>query len=650
MKNSSDPLWSPLPEVAAQSQMAQFLHWVNRKYQTALHDYAGLHAWSVAHPEQFWEAIWLFMEIIAEQAPQTIYTPASRMQNTQWFTGARFNFAENLLRYRDHHPAILFHSELKKTQRLTYAQLFQQVSAVAQWLQQAGVKTGDRVAGWLPNCPETVVAMLATASLGACWTACSSDFGLQGLLDRFGQIAPKILFAADAHSYSGKIFDHLPELQALQTQLPSLEQIVLVPFAESPSTPKLAIPVTHWLDCLAQDNPVIHFTPLPFDHPLYILYSSGTTGKPKCMVHGAGGTLLQHLKELRLHTDLTRQDVIFFYTTCAWMMWHWLISSLAVGATIVLYEGNPFYPQKNRLFNLIDEWDISVLGCGAKILEAAEKFGVKPRQSHRLTKLRTILTTGSPLLPESFDYVYRDVKPAVCLSSISGGSDIISCFALGNPMLPVYRGELQCLGLGMDVQIFNQQGQAVQETKGELVCATPFPSMPIYFWNDPSGEKYQHAYFDRFPQVWTHGDYAELTAHGGLIIYGRSDATLNPGGIRIGTAEIYQQLEKFPEILDSLAVGQISTGSERIILFVVLREGKTLTNELTAEIKTKIRQNTSPHHVPAKIIAAPDLPRTLNGKLIEIAVKKIINGQSIAQTETLANPQSLEFFKNLKLD
>ena len=650
MKNSSDLLWQPLPEMAEQSQMAQFLHWVNRHHQTAFNHYADLHAWSVAHPGKFWEAIWLFMEIVAKQGPQTIYTPASRMQDTQWFTGARLNFAENLLRYRDDHTAILFRSELKKTQRLTYAQLFHQVSALAQWLQQAGVKAGDRVAGWLPNCPETVVAMLAAASLGACWTACSSDFGLQGLLDRFGQINPKILFAADAHSYNGKIFGHFPELQALQAQLPSLQQIVLAPFSESPSTPKLPIPVAHWLDCVSQHTSAIHFTPLPFDHPLYILYSSGTTGKPKCMVHGAGGTLLQHLKELRLHTDLTRQDVIFFYTTCAWMMWHWLISSLAVGATIVLYEGNPFYPQKNTLFNLIDELGISVFGCGAKILEAAEKFGVKPRQSHSLTKLRTILTTGSPLLPESFDYVYRDIKPDICLSSISGGSDIISCFALGNPMLPVYRGELQCLGLGMDVQIFNEEGQPVHNTKGELVCATPFPSMPVYFWNDSDGEKYQHAYFDRFPHVWTHGDYAKLTEHGGLIIYGRSDATLNPGGVRIGTAEIYQQLEKFPEILEGLAVGQTCAGSERIILFIVLHEGKTLTSELIAAIKTTLRDNTSPHHVPAKIIAAPDLPRTLNGKLMEIAVKKIINGQPISHTETLANPQSLEFFNNLKLE
>lgn len=651
MDNNIEPMWRPSAEMIAASQMTQFLQFIQQKYSGAITDYFTLHAWSIAHPGEFWQAVWAFMDIIAQQPPETIYVPGARMRDTQWFTGARLNFAENLLRYRDERAALIFHSELGITQTLSYRELYAQVSALADWLRQTGIVAGDRVVGWMPNRPETVIAMLASTALGAIWSACSGDFGLEGLLDRFSQIQPKILFAADAHSYGGKIFQHLEDIRALQQQLPSLVHTVIVPFTASlPNLSSLAAPVDYWQTCLSVNFAPLTFNALPFNHPLYILYSSGTTGKPKCMVHGAGGTLLQHLKELRLHTDLRREDTIFFYATCAWMMWHWLISSLAVGATIVLYEGNPFFPQKNALFDLVDQYGITVFGVGAKVIEAAEKFDLCPLQSHSLASLRTILTTGSPLLPESFEYVYRDVKPTVCLSSISGGSDIISCFALGNPLLPVYRGELQCLGLGMDVQVYNESGEAVQNEQGELVCATPFPSMPVYFWNDANGEKYQHAYFDRFPNVWTHGDYAQLTEHGGLIIYGRSDATLNPGGIRIGTAEIYQQMKKFPEIIDSLAIGQIRAGSERIILFVTLREGKTLTTELTAAIKTAIRQNTSPHHVPAKIIAAPDLPRTMNGKLMEIAVKKIINHQPLAQTEALANPESLEFFKTVDLD
>ena len=701
MKKSREFLWEPGQQAIKTAQMTQFRSFVNRSFELNLADYFALHAWSTAHPDLFWQAIWSFMAVIAARSPRQIMAPAARMQKTEWFPEARLNFAENLLRYKDDKTALIFRSETGATRLLSYQELYQQVSALAEWLRNHGISSGDRVAGWLPNCPETVIAMLAATSLGAIWTACSPDFGMQGLLDRFSQIEPKILFATDAHVYGGKEFHHLKEIRVLQEKLSSLQQTVIV--SANAASADLSSLLTHthlWQDCLSPSPTPLNFVQLPFSHPVYILYSSGTTGKPKCMVHGAGGTLLQHLKELRLHTDLRREDTIFFYTTCAWMMWHWSISSLAVGATVVLYEGNPFYPKKTALFDLIDEHDVTVFGAGAKIIEAAQKFSLRPRQSHALKNLRTILTTGSPLLPESFDYVYRDVKSSLCLSSISGGSDIISCFALGNPVLPVYRGELQCLGLGMDVRIFNEQGQEIknaaeasseenipypmgdrkgerasllpphsehrlrraQDTNrkpltlysasmaGELVCATPFPSMPVYFWNDPKGEKYQQAYFDRFPGVWTHGDYAQLTEHGGLIIYGRSDATLNPGGIRIGTAEIYQQVEKFPEILECLAVSQMGASGERIILFVTLRDGYHLTKELIASIKTMIRQHTSPHHVPAKIIQAPDLPRTQNGKLMEIAVKKIINHQPLTQTEALTNPQSLEFFKTLDFD
>jgi acetoacetyl-CoA synthetase len=648
MKKNKEFLWEPDQQAIKTAQMTQFRHFVNRSFELNLEDYFGLHAWSIAHPDLFWQAIWSFMAVIAASSPRQIMIPAAKMQETEWFPGARLNFAENLLKYRDDKTALIFRSESGATQLLSYQALYQQVSALAKWLRDHGVVAKDRVAGWLPNCPETVIAMLATTSLGAIWTACSPDFGVQGLLDRFSQIEPKILFAADKHVYGGKEFHHLKEIHVLQEKLSSLRHTVIVSANATSDLNSLLTPAHLWQDCLNTSPAPLNFAPLPFNHPVYILYSSGTTGKPKCMVHGAGGTLLQHQKELRLHTDLVREDIIFFYTTCAWMMWHWLISSLAVGATVVLYEGNPFYPKKTALFDLIDEFDVTVFGAGAKIIEAAQKFGLQPRQSHALKNLRTILTTGSPLLPKSFDYVYRDVKSSLCLSSISGGSDIISCFALGNPVLPVYRGELQCLGLGMDVRIFNEHGQEIKNVAGELVCGTPFPSMPVYFWNDAKGEKYQQAYFDRFPGVWSHGDYAQLTAHGGLIIYGRSDATLNPGGIRIGTAEIYQQTEKFSEIAECLAVGQSGADGERIILFVTLREDQHLTKELISSIKNTIRQHTSPHHVPAKIIQAPDLPRTQNGKLMEIAVKKIINHQPLTQTEALANPQSLEFFKTLE--
>ncbi len=637
MESTQQPmLWRPSQEVIRHSQMTRYLEHVNSQYQLKLQDYFALHEWSIQNTAKFWHSIWEFTQVIGKKTENPVFIPAPRMSETRWFPGVKLNFAENLLRYRDTKPAVIYRSETGIKEIYSYADLYQQVSSLANWLRQIGVKPKDRVAGWLPNSPETVIAMLASASIGAIWTACSMDFGLQGLIDRFGQIEPKILFTSLHHTYGGKTFHHSEEISQLQQKLPSLQDTIVI------GTPK-------WQECVNNPHIDLNFEQLPFDHPLYILYSSGTTGKPKCMVHGAGGTLLQHLKELRLHTDLKREDTICFYSTCAWMMWHWSISSLAVGSSVVLYEGSPFYPQKTALFDLIDEYEISVFGAGAKIFENAQSFGLTPKKNHRFTTLRTILSTGSPLLPETFDYIYQQVKTDLCLSSISGGSDIISCFALGNPILPVYRGELQCLGLGMDVRIYNDQGQEIKNAKGELVCATPFPSMPIYFWNDPHGEKYQQAYFQTFPGVWTHGDYAQRTPHGGLIIFGRSDSTLNPGGVRIGTAEIYQQVEKFPEILDCLATGYVTATGEKIILFVVLAPQQILNEKLISEVKTLIRQNTSPHHVPAKVIQAPALPRTHNGKLMESLVKKIINHRAVTPSEALANAQCLEFFYNLTI-
>lgn len=570
------------------------------------------------------------------------------MEESQWFLGAKLNFAENLLRHRNQNVALIFTSETGFSRSITYAELYTEVAALAGFLRQCHVVPGDRVVGVLSNQIETVIAMLATASVGAIWSACSPDFGLEGLVDRFGQIKPKVLFAVDSHTYKGKTYHHLDKIRQLQQQLTSLTHTIIVPNHQKNIAINELKNASLYPDCLRATSLPFYFEELPFDHPVYILYSSGTTGKPKCMVHSAGGTLLQHLKELILHTDLRPSQRIFFYTTCSWMMWNWLMSSLAVGATVVLYDGAPFYPTPTALFDLIDKVGISIFGVGAKILESAEKFDLVPKKTHNLLSLKTILTTGSPLLPKSFDYVYNNVKSDIQLSSISGGSDIISCFALGNSLLPVYRGELQCIGLGMDVKIFNDDGDSVIEEKGELVCKSPFPSMPIYFWNDPEGKKYHQAYFDKYPNTWAHGDYAKTTKRGTLIIYGRSDTTLNPGGIRIGTAEIYQQVEKIKEILDCLVTSQQWKGDERIILFVVLQKETTLTDPLRKKIQTTIRQNLSPHHVPNKIIAVPDLPRTKSGKIVELAVKKIINGESVNNLTALENPKILEYFQNLK--
>lgn len=669
--------WSPSAQQVAQAQMTAFRRHVNATFKLKLDDYFELHAWSIKHPDLFWGALWDFMPIIGNRHNALVYQAGEHMLDARWFEGATLNFAENLLRRRDEGLAIIYHNEQGAEQHLSYADLYQQVALMTAYLRQIGIAAGDRIAACLPNCPETIVAMLATASIGAIWSSCSPDFGLQGLLDRFGQIEPKVIFIVDEHYYQGKKFNHDLKFKELIQQLPSVIKTIKVSYStdlnvghpNNLETKKCSnnknqhiekksdktiqsnniINYTDIINSIINNDNTIEFTQLPFNHPLYILYSSGTTGKPKCMVHGAGGTLLQHMKELKLHCDLRENERLLFYTTCGWMMWNWMASALSVGATLVLYEGSPVFPNTSALFDIIDKSNVNVLGCGAKFLESVAKAGVKPTKTHSLKSLRCILTTGSPLLPDSFDYVYRDVKNAVQLSSISGGSDIISCFVLGNPTLPIYRGELQCLGLGMDVRVVNDQGDSIVQKKGELTCNTPFPSMPIYFWNDPDKKKYRTAYFETFPNIWAHGDYAEITAHLGMIIYGRSDATLNPSGVRVGTAEIYNQVEKIDDVIDCLAVGQQWQSTERIILFVVLQNGSKLDEDLINRIKAQIRNNTSPMHVPAVIIQAPDLPRTISGKTVEIAVKKLIHGQEINNVSALANPEVLDFFKNIKL-
>jgi acetoacetyl-CoA synthetase len=639
-------LWKPEARAFSDSHMAKFMEYVACRTGHPFSNYFELYRWSLNEAESFWSMLWDFCKIRGQKNIPSLKN-ADDLEHSIWFENSTLNFAENLLTRNDEHPALIAISESGEQKRMSYAELNTEVAILQHYFSDLGLKPGDRVAACLPNCAETIVAMLATVSLGATWSSCSPDFGVSGLLDRFSQIDPKILFITDFHAYHGKIFSHMDQIADLKNHLSSLEKIIIVPFNDD----YINIPdIECYPEIMAKRKTTISKLIFPgffFNHPLYILYSSGTTGKPKCMVHGAGGTLLQHSKELMLHVDLHPEDKIFFYTTCGWMMWNWFVSSLKVGATLVLYDGSPFYPNPTRFFDLIDELGISILGVGAKYIETCAKKQLIPRKSHSLLSLKTILTTGSPLLPESFDYIHEKIKSTARISSISGGSDIVSCFALGNPILPVYRGQIQCLGLGMAVDIFDDTGISVKEKTGELVCTKTFPCKPIYFWNDPKGELYHKAYFAKYPNVWAHGDYAQLTAEGGLIIYGRSDATLNPGGIRIGTAEIYNQVEKIEAIVDCLAVAQEWEGDERIILFVVLKENEKVDEALKQEIKWVIRTNTSPHHVPAVIIAVPDLPRTLNGKIAELAVKNIIHHQAVKNRDALLNPESLEYFKDL---
>ena len=645
----AEPLWKPTREQIERSNLKAFIQFVEQSYSLSpLSSFDELYRWSTDHIEDFWLAVWRFCGMQGDRDPDTVVADLGKMPGAKWFPGVRLNFAENLLRYRDDREALVFWNENGRQQVLTFAELYNAVARVAAALRAAGVTKDDRVAGYLPNMPETIVGMLATTSLGAVWSSCSPDFGLKGVLDRFGQIEPKVLFAADGYFFKQRTFDSLEKIKSISESIPSLERIVVVPYTRAdPPLEGLrnAVLYSNFQD--SQSSGTIPFERLPFDHPAYIMYSSGTTGPPKCIVHGAGGTLIQHLKELTLHTDLKREDRIFYFTTCGWMMWNWLVSSLAVGATIVLYDGSPFHPETSRLFDLAEQERLTVFGTSAKYIAAVEKAGLEPARTHDLAHLRAMLSTGSPLAPESFDFVYRKIKRDLCLSSISGGTDIISCFALGNPIGPVYRGELQTRGLGMKVEIFNDQGKAVRGEKGELVCTAPFPSMPVGFWNDPDGKKYRAAYFATFPGVWRHGDYCELTENNGIIIWGRSDAVLNPGGVRIGTAEIYRAVEQLPEIVESLAVGQDWEDDVRVILFVILQPGVSLAEALTMSIKHQIRTSASPRHVPAKVIQVSDIPRTLNGKIAELAVRNAIHNRPVKNRDALANPEALDLFQDL---
>jgi acetoacetyl-CoA synthetase len=643
-------LWRPSPQRIAQANLTRFIECVNARRGTQLREYGELYAWSLAQPGNFWSELAHFADVRAEWGTGRVIAEPQRMPGARFFPDAQLNFAANLLKFTDEQPALLFRNERGARRVLSYRELRAQVARVAGGLREAGVIAGDRVAGFLPNVPEAVIAMLATASVGAIWSSCSPDFGVQGVLDRFGQIAPKVLFTADGYFYAGKQLDSLGPMAEVLAKLPSVERVVVIPYVEAqPQLARLAAPEASatLFAAFGAGSRAEDFARQPFNHPLYILYSSGTTGAPKCIVHGAGGTLLQHQKEHLLHTDLKRSDRLFYFTTCGWMMWNWLVSGLASGATVVLYDGSPFHPHPGALWQMAQDERLSIFGTSAKYLSALEKSGYVPASSVDLTSLRTLLSTGSPLLPEGFDYVYRAVKGDVQLASISGGTDIVSCFVLGCPTRPVHRGEIQCRGLGMSVDIFDESGRPVRGERGELVCTAPFPSMPVGFWNDPSGAKYRAAYFERFPGVWHHGDYAALTEHDGVVIYGRSDAVLNPGGVRIGTAEIYSAVESQPQIAEALAVGQDWQGDVRVVLFVRLQPGVVLDEALKQQIRTTIRTHTSPRHVPAKIIAVPDIPRTLSGKITELAVRNVIHGLPVKNLDALANPGALGYFRGL---
>ena len=627
--------------------MYRFMQEVNHTYGTHCADYTALYQWSVENLEAFWAEMWRFAGIRASTGYERVIDDPTRMPGAHWFPGSRLNFAENLLRTRDTTTALIFRGEDTVRRTLTYKELYRATAKVAASLHAAGVVPGDRVVGFMPNMPESIIAMLAAVSLGATWSSCSPDFGIKGVLDRFGQTRPKVLFCADGYFFKGKALDSLAKIAGIIKELPSIERIIVVPYTTD--RPDLAdLPgAVHYHDFSTNDAEEIEFAQLPFEHPLYIMYSSGTTGLPKCMVQSAGGVLLHQLKELILHTDLKREDTIFYFTTCGWMMWNWLTASLAVGATLVLYDGNPFHPGPDALWRMAQDEKITVFGTSAGYIAALKNAGVKPGRQFDLSSLKALLSTGSPLSREDFHFIYDEVKADLQLASISGGSDLNGCFALGNPMGPVYEGELQCRGLGMKVFAYDEDGRPVVGEQGELVCTAPFPSMPIAFWDDESGKKYRSAYFEKFPGIWTHGDFIEVTERGGLIMYGRSDATLNPGGVRIGTAEIYRVLEQMEEIEDSVVVGQEWRQDSRIILFVKMKSGFDLTDALKKRISDNIRTNASPRHVPAKILTAPDIPYTLNMKKVELAVQKMIHGREVKNRDALKNPEALDFFANL---
>ncbi len=643
------PLWSPSAERVAKTQVMALIAEANRRHGTDLKDYRTLHAWSVTHSGEFWDLIWDFCGVIGEKGARRLID-GDKMPGAQFFPDAKLNFAENLLRPpgAGSDDAMIFRGEDKVSYRLSWDELKALVSRLQQALRAAGVGEGDRVAAMMPNLPETIALMLAVTSIGAIFSSCSPDFGERGVLDRFGQIEPKVFVTVDGYWYNGKEIALADKLAAIAKQLPSAQNVVIVPYLGKGADVAAQVPRAQTLDDFLKPftAKALTFVRLPFNHPIYILFSSGTTGVPKCIVHGAGGTLLQHLKEHRLQCDLRAGERLFYFTTCGWMMWNWLASGIGSGATLLLYDGSPFAPP-TVLFDFAQAERMNVLGTSAKYIDACKKAGLSPAHTHDLSALRLITSTGSPLAAESFDYVYSDIKADVHLASISGGTDIVSCFVLGDPTSPVWRGEIQAAGLGMAVDVWSEAGKPVREQKGELVCTRPFPSMPVMFWNDPQGSKYHAAYFERFPNVWCHGDFAEWTAHGGIIIHGRSDATLNPGGVRIGTAEIYAQVEQIPEVLEAIAIGQDWDNDVRVVLFLRMKEGVALDDVLRDAIRKKIRAGASPRHVPAKIVQVADIPRTKSGKITEIAVRDVIHGRDVKNTEALANPEALDLYRDL---